>query len=146
VSCLREVPAQRRAPDAEHACHVRSSTEHIDTRTAAGKRLYAVLGAVAQLESDVMRERTIAGLQAAKSRGERIGRPLALTPAEIREAKKMLKPEAMPSRESVHQRLNGNACRNQGHVSSILWHRSNKQYCRQVISANCRVLCEHTET
>jgi DNA invertase Pin-like site-specific DNA recombinase len=59
---------------------LRSLTEHIDTSTAAGKMLYAVLGAVAQFERDVLRERTVAGMRAAKSRGEHIGRPPALSP------------------------------------------------------------------
>jgi len=67
---------------------LRSLTDHIDTGTAAGRMLYAVLGAVAQFERDVLRERTIAGLAAAKRRGERLGRRPALTPAQIREAKK----------------------------------------------------------
>ena len=69
---------------------LRSLTDHIDTGTAAGRMLYAVLGAVAQFERDVMRERTVAGMRAAKKRGEHIGRPLALSPAQVREAKKML--------------------------------------------------------
>jgi DNA invertase Pin-like site-specific DNA recombinase len=52
--------------------------------------LYAVLGAVAQFERDVLRERTAAGMRAAKRRGEHIGRPAALSPAQVREAQKML--------------------------------------------------------
>jgi len=40
---------------------LRSLTDHIDTGTAAGRMLYAVLGAVAQFERDVLRERTVAG-------------------------------------------------------------------------------------
>jgi DNA invertase Pin-like site-specific DNA recombinase len=74
----------------ERGAALRSLTEHIDTGTAAGQMLYSVLGAVAQFERDVLRERTVAGLAAAKRRGERLGRPFALTPAQIREAKKML--------------------------------------------------------
>src|SRR5450631_3267321 len=74
----------------ERGAALRSLTEHIDTGTAAGQMLYSVLGAVAQFECDVLRERTVAGLAAAKRRGERLGRPFALTPAQIREAKKML--------------------------------------------------------
>ncbi len=58
---------------------LRSLTDHIDTATAAGRMLYAVLGAVAQFERDVLRERTVAGMRAAKRRGEHIGRPAALT-------------------------------------------------------------------
>ncbi|MBC5801928.1 MAG: recombinase family protein, partial [Candidatus Eremiobacteraeota bacterium] len=69
---------------------LRSLTDHIDTGTAAGRMLYAVLGAVAQFERDVLRERTVAGLAAAKKRGEKLGRRPVLTPAQIREAKKML--------------------------------------------------------
>ena len=74
----------------ERGVALRSLTEHIDTGTAAGQMLYSVLGAVAQVERDVLRERTVAGLAAAKRRGERLGRPFALTPAQVREAKKML--------------------------------------------------------
>jgi DNA invertase Pin-like site-specific DNA recombinase len=69
---------------------LRSLTDHIDTGTAAGRMLYAVLGAVAQFERDVLRERTVAGMRAAKRRGEHIGRPPALTKAQVREAKTML--------------------------------------------------------
>jgi DNA invertase Pin-like site-specific DNA recombinase len=70
---------------------LRSLTDHIDAGTAAGRMLYAVLGAVAQFERDVLRERTVAGLAAAKRRGERLGRRPALTPAQVREAKAMVK-------------------------------------------------------
>jgi len=76
---------------------LRSLTDHIDTGTAAGRMLYAVLGAVAQFERDVLRERTVAGMRAAKKRGEHIGRPLALTPAQTREAKKMLERGESPN-------------------------------------------------
>ncbi len=69
---------------------LRSLTDHIDTGTAAGRMLYAVLGAVAQFERDVFPERTVAGMRAAKNRGEHIGRPLALKPAQVREARTML--------------------------------------------------------
>ena len=58
----------------ERGVALRSLTEHIDTGTAAGTMLYAVLGAVAQFERDVIRERTVSGLVAAKRRGERLGR------------------------------------------------------------------------
>jgi DNA invertase Pin-like site-specific DNA recombinase len=74
----------------ERGVSLRSLTEQIDTGTAAGKMLYAVLGAVAQFERDVIRERTVAGLQAAKGRGERLGRRPALAPLQRREAQIML--------------------------------------------------------
>lgn len=76
---------------------LRSLTEHIDTSTAAGKMLYTILGVVAQFERDVLRERTVAGMRAAQSRGEHIGRPAALKPAQVREARKMLDRGESPS-------------------------------------------------
>ncbi len=74
----------------ERDAALRSLTEHIDTATAAGKMLYSVLGAVAQFERDVLRERTVAGIRAAQARGEHVGRPRALTASQVREARKML--------------------------------------------------------
>jgi hypothetical protein len=62
----------------ERGAALRSLTEQIDTGTAAGQMLYSVLGAVAQFERDVLRERTVAGLAAAKRRGEHLGRPFAI--------------------------------------------------------------------
>ncbi len=76
---------------------LRSLTEHIDTATAAGKMLYSVLGAVAQFERDVLRERTVAGIRAAQARGEHVGRPPALTPMQVREAKKMIERGESPN-------------------------------------------------
>ncbi len=74
----------------EREVALRWLTDHIDTGTAVGRMLYGVLGAVAQFERYVLRERTVSGLAAAKRRGETLGRPPALTPAQVREAKRML--------------------------------------------------------
>jgi DNA invertase Pin-like site-specific DNA recombinase len=74
----------------ERGIGLRSLTEHIDTGAPAGELLYHVLGAVAHFERSMLRERTVAGLAAAKRRGEHVGHPFALTPAQVREAKKML--------------------------------------------------------
>jgi putative DNA-invertase from lambdoid prophage Rac len=54
-----------------------SATEAIDTSTASGALLGHVLGAVAQFESDVIAERTRAGMAAAKRQGKHLGRPQA---------------------------------------------------------------------
>jgi DNA invertase Pin-like site-specific DNA recombinase len=51
-----------------------SLSESIDASTASGKMLFAVLSAVAQMERDVIVERTLAGLEAAKKRGRVGGR------------------------------------------------------------------------
>ncbi len=57
----------------------RSMTEPIDTSTPIGIFLVQILGAVAQLEKSMIRERTIAGQVAAIMRGAKIGRPRKLT-------------------------------------------------------------------
>jgi DNA invertase Pin-like site-specific DNA recombinase len=52
-----------------------SVTEAIDTSTPAGRMVFTVLGAVAELERSIIRERVIAGQRAAKRRGVKFGRP-----------------------------------------------------------------------
>jgi DNA invertase Pin-like site-specific DNA recombinase len=56
----------------------RSLTEQIDTTTPSGKLIFHVFGALAEFERDLIRERTQAGLSAARSRGRVGGRPKAL--------------------------------------------------------------------
>ncbi len=50
----------------------------IDTTTPSGRLLFHVLGAIAEFERDLIRERTVADMRAAKRRGKRIGRPRAI--------------------------------------------------------------------
>ena len=52
-----------------------SVTEAIDTSTPAGRMVFTVLGAVAELERSIIRERVVAGQRAAKKRGVKFGRP-----------------------------------------------------------------------
>jgi DNA invertase Pin-like site-specific DNA recombinase len=52
-----------------------SCTEPFDTSTSTGKLLFHVCTAFAQFERDVMIERTVAGMAAARRRGKHIGRP-----------------------------------------------------------------------
>jgi DNA invertase Pin-like site-specific DNA recombinase len=56
----------------------RSLQESIDTTTSGGKLIFHVFGALAEFERDLIRERTRAGLQSARARGRRGGRPRAL--------------------------------------------------------------------
>jgi DNA invertase Pin-like site-specific DNA recombinase len=56
----------------------KSITENIDTTTSGGKLIFHIFGALAEFERDIIRERTLAGLQAARARGKRGGRPKAL--------------------------------------------------------------------
>src|SRR3954466_5775041 len=53
----------------------RSITVNIDTTTSGGKLVFHIFGALAEFERDIIRERTQAGLQAARARGRRGGRP-----------------------------------------------------------------------
>ncbi len=55
-----------------------SLREGIDTRMAAGRAMFGMCGVFAQLEGDLIRERTVAGLKAARQRGVKLGRPKAL--------------------------------------------------------------------
>lgn len=52
-----------------------SYENQIDTQTPAGKLLFHVIGAVAEFEHDIIRERVRAGLASARRRGQRLGRP-----------------------------------------------------------------------
>ena len=56
----------------------KSITENIDTTTSGGKLIFHIFGALAEFERDIIRERTNAGLQAARARGRFGGRPKAL--------------------------------------------------------------------
>lgn len=55
----------------------RSLTESIDTTTSSGKLIFHIFGALAEFERDLIRERTAAGLVAARARGRKGGRPRA---------------------------------------------------------------------
>ena len=57
----------------------KSITESIDTTTSGGKLIFHIFGALAEFERDIIRERTQAGLQAARARGRKGGRPKSLT-------------------------------------------------------------------
>lgn len=60
----------------------RSLTEPIDTSTPIGEFTFQILGAVAQLERSIIRERVVAGQAAARSRGKTWGRTAKLSPVE----------------------------------------------------------------
>jgi DNA invertase Pin-like site-specific DNA recombinase len=56
----------------------RSLTEQIDTTTSGGKLIFHIFGALAEFERELIRERTQAGLAAARARGRKGGRPKLL--------------------------------------------------------------------
>jgi len=57
----------------------RSLTENIDTTTSTGKLIFHIFGALSEFERNLIKERTAAGLAAARARGRLGGRPKALT-------------------------------------------------------------------
>ena len=69
---------------------LRSLTEAIDTTTAGGKLVFHIFAALAEFERGVIRERTLAGLQAARARGRTGGRPPALKAKDLAAAKALL--------------------------------------------------------
>ena len=69
---------------------LKSLTESIDTSTPAGRLVFHTFGALAEFERDLIRERTKAGLAAARARGRVGGRPTVWTPEKREQAHRML--------------------------------------------------------
>ncbi len=77
--------------------HLRSLTEDIDTSSSAGRLVFHVMGAMAQFERDLIRERTKAGMAAARKAGRNIGRPRALSPDQVRKARLLIQNGESPA-------------------------------------------------
>jgi DNA invertase Pin-like site-specific DNA recombinase len=74
----------------ERGMHLRSLQEQLDTSTSGGKLVFHVFGALVEFERDLIRERTQAGLTAARARGKVGGRPRVKalnTPEKVQMAK-----------------------------------------------------------
>jgi DNA invertase Pin-like site-specific DNA recombinase len=67
----------------------RSLQESVDTTTTGGRLVFHVFAALAEFERDLIRERTQAGLEAARARGRRGGRPSVMTPDKVAVARRM---------------------------------------------------------
>jgi DNA invertase Pin-like site-specific DNA recombinase len=67
----------------------RSLQESIDTSTSGGKLVFHIFGALAEFERELVRERSQAGLAAARARGRMGGRPRAMTPDKVRLARQL---------------------------------------------------------
>src|SRR2546421_7674425 len=91
----------------------KSLTENIDTTTPGGKLIFHIFGALAEFERDLIRERTNAGLAAARARGRRGGRPKAFAdPAKLRMARTLF---------ADKQRSIGDICKALGVSRSTLY-------------------------
>ncbi|WP_108663138.1 recombinase family protein [Acuticoccus kandeliae] len=83
----------------------RSLTEAIDTTTSGCKLVFHIFGALAEFERSIIRERTRAGLDAAKARGRKGGRPKTLNDADLKAAHAMLAEDTFTVND-VAKRLN----------------------------------------
>ena len=73
----------------------RSLTEAVDTTTSGGKLVFHIFGALAEFERDLIRERTSAGLEAARARGRVGGRTPALSKDDIAVARALLRDDSI---------------------------------------------------
>ena len=83
-----------------------SLQEQIDTTSAGGRFYLHILAALAEFEREMIRDRTKAGMAAAKKRGVRLGRPPKLSPDQVRLALSML--EEGRTRTAVAKHLDVN--------------------------------------
>jgi DNA invertase Pin-like site-specific DNA recombinase len=66
-----------------------SLDDGIDTQTAAGRLFMQMRGAFAEYEAALIRERTLAGLDAARRRGTKLGRPPVMDATQVARARRM---------------------------------------------------------
>jgi DNA invertase Pin-like site-specific DNA recombinase len=76
-----------------------SLTEKIETSSPTGKLVFHVFGALAEFERNLIRERTVAGLKAARARGRKGGRPRKLSSRERKTITALLKTAEVSVRE-----------------------------------------------
>jgi DNA invertase Pin-like site-specific DNA recombinase len=73
-----------------------SLTERIDTRSPTGQLVFHLFGALAEFERNLIRERTLAGLKAARARGRKGGRPRKLTAKDVKTVRSLLRSGDVP--------------------------------------------------
>ncbi|HGU7323928.1 TPA: recombinase family protein [Legionella pneumophila] len=76
--------------------HFKSVTDNVDTSTPAGRFFFHVMASLAQMERELMAERTKAGLAAAKAKGRVGGRKRKMTQSKIESAKQLLANGTLP--------------------------------------------------
>ena len=78
-----------------------SLSDPIDTSSPHGRAFFRIMGVLAELERDMIRERTKAGLEAEKKRGSKLGRLRKLSSARIKHAQALLE-EGKTRKEVAH--------------------------------------------
>jgi DNA invertase Pin-like site-specific DNA recombinase len=76
---------------AEQGIGFKSLQESIDTTTSGGKLVFHIFGALAEFEREIIRERTRAGLEAARSRGRKGGPKHKLRPKQVEIVRQLYK-------------------------------------------------------
>ncbi|ONF49422.1 recombinase family protein [Methylobacterium radiotolerans] len=89
----------------DRGIELRSLHENIDTSTSTGRLTFHLFASLAEFERDLIRDRTKAGLEAARARGRTGGRPKRLSPAEVDTARALLESDPPVSFSEVARRL-----------------------------------------
>ena len=85
----------------EEGVQFQSLTDGIDTTTPHGRFFFHLMASLAQMERELIGERTKAGLEAARKRGRVVGRKRRMTPSKIASAQQLLR-GGMPPWEVAH--------------------------------------------
>ena len=83
----------------ERAIGFKSLTESIDTTSSGGRLVFHIFGALAEFEHSLIKERTLAGLKAARARGRKGGRKRAMTNSDVKKALAMLSDSSITKKE-----------------------------------------------
>ncbi|MGO6709051.1 recombinase family protein [Rhizobium johnstonii] len=83
----------------KRGCDFRSLTESIDTSSSGGRLVFHMMAAMAEFERAIISERTKAGMEAARSRGSRIGRRPSMTDAQAGDARRAVEIDLEPISE-----------------------------------------------
>ena len=83
----------------ERGVEFRSLRESLDTKTPGGKLVFHVFASIAEFERDIIRERTMAGLEAARARGRKGGRKPVMHDKKLALASKLMRDRETPISE-----------------------------------------------
>lgn len=87
--CAREAQNETHALR-ERGIHFHIADLQLDTTTPHGKLIFTVMSGIAEFERDFLIQRTKEGIEAARARGKRIGRPPKMTARQVREARRRI--------------------------------------------------------
>ena len=87
----------------QRGVELRSLHESLNTTTPAGKLTFHIFAALAEMEAEILRERTQAGLDSARRRGKKLGRPRVLSPDQVEMARTLMTNPALPAAKVAQQ-------------------------------------------